>query len=228
MWWSVAMKICGARQWLLDSSWLCYGYSWFCTSQAGKQLAKLWGNPSHWAPSLSRWVLPEVRLRWRSSDEAKEKDKPAAEAHLNFLVCLVSPVCFLVSQPCPALRDPTDCSPPCASVRGDSPGKNTGVSCHALLQGIFPTQGSNPGLAHCRWILYHLDYQRSPRILQRVAVPFSRGSFWPRNWTKVSWIAGRFFTSWATRGAPTFQYKYFKLDYFTVHIHTVLHQDHRE
>ena len=41
----------------------------------------------------------------------------------------------------------------------DSPGKNTGVGCHALLQGIFPTQGSNPALLHCRWILYHLSHQ---------------------------------------------------------------------
>ena len=37
----------------------------------------------------------------------------------------------------------------------DSPGKNTGVGCHALLQGIFQTQGSNLGLLHCRWVLYH-------------------------------------------------------------------------
>ena len=41
----------------------------------------------------------------------------------------------------------------------DSPGKDTGVGCHALLQGIFPTQGSNPGLPHCRQILYHLSHQ---------------------------------------------------------------------
>ena len=43
-----------------------------------------------------------------------------------------------------------------------SPGKNAGVSCHALLQGIFPTQGSNPGLSCYRWILYHLSHQGSP------------------------------------------------------------------
>ena len=42
---------------------------------------------------------------------------------------------------------------------GDSPGKNTGVGCHALLQRIFPTQGSKPGLLHCRWILYCLSHQ---------------------------------------------------------------------
>ena len=46
-----------------------------------------------------------------------------------------------------------DCSPPGSCVHGDAPGKNTGVGCHALLQGIFPTQGSNPGLPHCRQIL---------------------------------------------------------------------------
>ena len=40
----------------------------------------------------------------------------------------------------------------------DFPGKSTGVGCHCLLQGIFPTQGSNPGLLHCRQILYHLSY----------------------------------------------------------------------
>ena len=44
----------------------------------------------------------------------------------------------------------------------DSPGKNTGVGCHFLLQGIFPTQGSNPGLLHCKQMLYPLSHQGSP------------------------------------------------------------------
>jgi len=48
------------------------------------------------------------------------------------------------------------------------------VVCHALLQGIFPTQGSNPGLPHYRQIPYHLSHQGSPRILEWVAYPFSR------------------------------------------------------
>ena len=47
---------------------------------------------------------------------------------------------------------------------------------YPLLQGIFPTQGSNPGLSHCREILYQLSHQGSPRILKWVAYPFSRGS----------------------------------------------------
>ena len=53
-------------------------------------------------------------------------------------------------QSCLTLCDPMDSHPPGSSVPGDSPGRNTGVGCHGLLQGIFPTQGSNrvsPALA---------------------------------------------------------------------------------
>ena len=81
------------------------------------------------------------------------------------------------------------------SVHGDSPGKNTGVGYHALLQRIFPTQGSNRGLLLYRQILYKLSYQGSPRILEWVAYPFTRGSSQPRNRTGVSCIAGGFFTN---------------------------------
>ena len=56
----------------------------------------------------------------------------------------------LVVQSCLTLYDPMDHSLPGSSVLGAYPGKNTGVSCHGLLQGIFPTQGSNPGLLRCR------------------------------------------------------------------------------
>ena len=65
-------------------------------------------------------------------------------------------VLCLVTQSCPTLCDPVDSSPPGSSVHGVSPGKNTGVGRRALLHGIFPTQGSNPGLPHCGQILYHL------------------------------------------------------------------------
>ena len=58
--------------------------------------------------------------------------------------------------------DPMDCSPPGTSVHRDSPGKNTGVGCHFLLQGIFLTQESNLGLLHWRQILYWLSYKGSP------------------------------------------------------------------
>ena len=66
----------------------------------------------------------------------------------------------------PTLCNPMDCSPPGSSVQGDSPGKKTGVGCHVLFQGIFPTQISNPGLSHCRWILYLLSHKGSPSILE--------------------------------------------------------------
>ena len=84
----------------------------------------------------------------------------------------------------------------------NSPGHNIGVGSLSLLQKIFPTQGLNPGLLHCQQILYQLSHKGSPRILEWVAYSFSRGYSWPRNWTGVSCIAGRFFTNWAMREAP--------------------------
>ena len=80
--------------------------------------------------------------------------------------------------------------------------QDNGVSCYTLLQRIFPAQGLNPGLLHCRWILDHLSHQGRPRILVWLAYPFSSGSSWPRNWTRASCIASGFFTIWATREAP--------------------------
>ena len=83
----------------------------------------------------------------------------------------------------------------------NSPGQSTGVGSLSLLQGIFLTQGLNPGLPHCRWILYQLSHKGSPGILEWLAYAFSRGSFWPRNWTGVFCIAGGFFINWAIREA---------------------------
>ena len=81
--------------------------------------------------------------------------------------------------------------------------KDTGVGSLSLLQGIFPTWGLNPGLPHCRWILYQLSHKGSPRTLEWVAYPFSSRSSQPRNWTGVSCIAGGFFTNWAMRDLDT-------------------------
>ena len=66
----------------------------------------------------------------------------------------------LVTQSSPTLCDPMD--PSRLLCPWDSPGKNTGMGCHSLLQGIFPTQGLNPGLLRFRQILYHLSHQGSP------------------------------------------------------------------
>ena len=67
------------------------------------------------------------------------------------------------------------------------------------------TQELNPCLPHCRRILYRLSHQVSPRILERVTYPFSRGSSRTRNQTRVSWIADLFFTSGATQETHRFQ-----------------------
>ena len=87
----------------------------------------------------------------------------------------------LATQLCLTLCDLMDCSLPGSSVLADSPGKNTGVGCHALLQGIFPTQGSNPGLPHCRWVLYCLNHHVCILILSH----FSRVRLFAVPWTTV-------------------------------------------
>ena len=102
-----------------------------------------------------------------------------------------------LAQLCLTLCDLMDCSP------WNSLGQNTGVDSPSLLQGIFPTQGLNPGLLHCRKILYQLSHEGSPRILEWVAYPFSSGFSQPRNQIGVSCTADRFFTNWAVREAQS-------------------------
>ena len=79
----------------------------------------------------------------------------------------------------------------------NSPGQDTGVGSLSLLQGIFSTQGLNPGLPHSGRILYQLSHKGHPRLPEWVAYPFSRGSSPPRDRTQVSRIAGGFFTNCA-------------------------------
>ena len=90
-----------------------------------------------------------------------------------------------VAQSCPTLCDPMDCSLPGSSVRGNFPGKSTGVGCNFLLQGVFPTQGLNPALPHCRQTLYQLSHQGSPcnklTQLQRIGLK-EVGTHWTWNW----------------------------------------------
>ena len=66
------------------------------------------------------------------------------------------------AQSCLALCDPVDYSQPGSSVHGSFPDKNIGVGCYFFLQGISLTQGLNPCLLHCRWILYLVIHQGSP------------------------------------------------------------------
>ena len=109
---------------------------------------------------------------------------------VNVFYGLVDFMKVKVTQSCPTLWDPMEYSLPESSVHGDSPGRSTGVGSSSLIQGIFLTQGSNPGLLHCRQILFCLSQQGSPRILEWVAYPFSSGSSQPRKWIRVSCIAG--------------------------------------
>ena len=83
----------------------------------------------------------------------------------------------------------------------NSPGQNTGVGSLSLLQGIFPTQRSNPGLLHCRQILLPADPQGKPKNTGVGGLFFSNRSFQFKNRTGVSCIAGRFFTNWTIREA---------------------------
>ena len=85
-----------------------------------------------------------------------------------------------VTQWCPTLCNSMYYSPPVSFVHGDFPGKNTAVGYHALIQGIFTTQKSNPGFPSCRQILYHLIHQGSPTDAE-AEIPI----LWPpdaRNW----------------------------------------------
>ena len=105
-------------------------------------------GPGAWWAAVYGVTQSRTRLKWLSSSSSSSNK-------------------VLVAQSCQPLWEPMDCSPPGSSVPGDSPGKNTGVGCHFLLQGIFPTQGSNLGLLHYRQILYYLSHQRNPRYSLR-------------------------------------------------------------
>ena len=177
----------------LSISWEAHGTLHTLT----RAFQKVWGKGKC---EILRWGLGALGLAtalWKAYTQVESNE---------CVMCIHCAVLCLVAQTCLTLCDPMDCSPPGSSVHGDYPGKNTRVGCHALLQGIFLTQGLNPGLLHCRSILYCLSHQGSPRILEWVAHPFSRGSSWPRNWTGVSCISGRFFTSWATREVQCIHY----------------------
>ena len=112
--------------------------------------------------------------------------------HTGFLSLSVqfSSVHFSLSVMSDSLRphESQHARPPC-------PSPAPGVGSLSLLQGIFQTQGLNPGLPHCRQILYQLSHKGSPRILEWVAYPFSSRSSQSRNQTGVFRTAGGFFTS---------------------------------
>ena len=122
------------------------------------------------------------------------KCKPVHPGNTAFIkqetTMVISPEVMVHSESCSVVSDPLP--PKGLYSPQNSPGQNTGVGSLSLLQGISPTQGSNPGPLHCRQILYQLGHNGSPRKLEWVAYHFSSTSFWPRNWTGAFCIAGGF------------------------------------
>ena len=158
--------------------------------------------------SLSKlWEIVKDRETWRAAVRGvRESDMTQwLNTKINWLILIKQVVrtCFLSgmmleererrSVMSNSMQPHGLCSP------WNSSGQNTGMGSHSLLQGIFPTQGSNPGLPHCKQILYQMSHKGCLKILGWVAYPFSSSSSRPRNQTEVSCIAGGFFTSWAIR-----------------------------
>ena len=96
------------------------------------------------SPCLSS-SIPDIVIYWKGAPIFVQLARGQSEDLQLLYLC----VCALSLQSCLTLFDSLDCSPPGSSVQ-DFPGKNARVGCHALLQGIFPTQGSNP------WFFCHL------------------------------------------------------------------------
>ena len=148
--------------------WLFARYSQYCSTCSNwnrldcqvEDLCRNWntsqgqvaeeGSSLFWetgSPKRS-WVKTSLSRDQSTLAERHTEPSPSADSKATLREVLV-----LVAQSCPTLCDLMVCP-------WNSPGENTGVGCHFLLQGIFPTQGLNPGLLHCRQILYHLSHQK--------------------------------------------------------------------
>ena len=118
------------------------------------------------------------------------QDQAQPDKYINFKKllkqknkCIINRYVCLVAQLCPTLK-PHGLQLPGSSVYGDSPGKNIGVGCQALLHRFVPTQGSNPGVPHCRQILYHLSHQGSAN--KQIDVLILRLSLSSDSWQTLS------------------------------------------
>ena len=132
--------------------------------------------------------VPWVQFLWIRTLQIQEREICVSEVQSS---------CYRESESHSVVSD--SFRPPGLYSSWNSLGQNTEVGSLSLLQGIFPIQGSNPDLPHCRWIFYQVSHKGSARILEWVAYPFSSRSSWPRSRTRVSCIKGRFFTNWAIR-----------------------------
>ena len=125
-------------------------------------MISLLGSHEHFTPTWSKWSsgFPSclLLLLYFLSKEKTPQFPQASSQKLRELL----KVKVWVAQSCLTLW-PHELEPAKLLCLWNSPGKNTGVGRHSLLQGIFPAQGLNPGLPHCRQILYLLSHLGSPR-----------------------------------------------------------------
>ena len=160
--WEEKPRVPGAFPWPMVGSCSLGRSQGRCAPPGGHQSSPMHG--SHLHRRKRRYALFTDGARWGGVTQRAElgclpgslSGKPDAST-LSLLV----PCMFSLSVVSDSLQ-PQGLQPARLLCPWDSPGKNTRVGCHSLLQGTFPTQGSNPGLPLCRWILYQLSHQGSP------------------------------------------------------------------
>ena len=148
-------------------NWVGYQYK--------SSISEFWGSKSK--IEVLAAVVPSQSLQLWEKDRAPRLSPWLVDTHLSLCLCTspsfhVCSLCVQISsfytshnglglaaQSCLTLCNPMNSSLPGSSIPCSSPGKNTGVGSHSLLQKIFPTQGLNLDLPHCRQILYHQSHQ---------------------------------------------------------------------
>ena len=131
----------------------------------------LFGSPT-WQEEFKVFINSQL-MKGRAASFSGESPVPVLGAAVGSEGCgwdfpLPPGKCMLVAQLCLTLRS-YGCHLPVSSIYGESPGRKTGVGCHSLLQGIFPTQGSNPCLLHRRQIFF-LPSEQPGKLLRHHGV----------------------------------------------------------
>ena len=155
-----------------------------------------------WRATVCRSAQSQTQLRWLSTHYylIKYTSKWEVSPKINNFGMkkvsvpqehIITINTYILNEKVKSKLSPNLCNPTVYSP-WNSPGQNTGVGSLCLLQRIFPTQGSDPGLPHCKRVLYQLSHKGRPRILVWVAYPLASRSSWPRNQTRVSFIVGRY------------------------------------
>ena len=124
-----------------------------------RTLSHTHSRPGHTLSSGPSQSQPQARSATRPIQPSSSLFTASANPSAPGQRCYPSESESEVAQSYPTLCDPMDSSLHQAPPSMGFQGKSTGVGCHFLLQGIFPTQGSNPGLSHCRQTIYRLNHQ---------------------------------------------------------------------